>query len=49
MPEIIWPRLPYRTRLRLKAVYRIDQTAGRLVERGHFRTARWLWRACRLM
>ena len=43
-----WPRLPLHTRLRLRAVYRIDQLASRLAETGHFRAAEWLWRVCRL-
>jgi hypothetical protein len=50
MPEtrILAPRLPYTTRGLLRAERYVDRTACWLVERRHFRTAEWLWRACRM-
>jgi len=46
--RILSPRLPYRTRARLRAVGWIDRIGCMLVEHGHLRAAEWWWRACRL-
>lgn len=50
MPElrILSPRLPYATRVRLRAEYHVDGAAYWLIERRRFRAAVWLWRACRM-
>lgn len=41
--------LPARTRARLAVQRRIDRTAAWLVDRGHYRAAERLWRACRMI
>jgi hypothetical protein len=46
---VLSPRIPYRTHARLRLAGRIDRLAAGLVERGHVRTAEWMWRACRML
>lgn len=43
------PRLPLRTRLRLRTVGRIDRLGAGLIKHGHTRVAEWIWRACRMI
>jgi hypothetical protein len=40
--------LPARVRMRLAVHRRINRVGFWLVERGRFRAAAWLWRACRM-
>jgi hypothetical protein len=50
MPDlIVLPRLPYRTRARLRFTRWIDLAAARLIDHGHHQAAMRLWRACRLL
>lgn len=46
--RVLSPRLPYATRLRLRAESIIDGAAYWLIVRRRFRVAVWLWRACRM-
>ncbi|MCZ4513498.1 hypothetical protein O3Q52_36205 [Streptomyces sp. ActVer] len=46
--RVLAPRLPRTTRVRLRAEHHIDGAAVWLIERRHFRVARWLWRVCRM-
>jgi hypothetical protein len=46
--RILSPRLPYRTRARLRVQERIDGVGGWLAGHGYPGAAEWLWRACRM-
>jgi len=40
--------LPYRVRLRLKVIRRVDKLCFRLADSGHWQMAVLIWRACGL-
>ena len=46
--QILSPRLPLSTRVRLRAEHCIDRVGGWLAGHGWPGAAEWLWRACRM-
>jgi hypothetical protein len=52
MPElrVLSPRLPYRTRVRLRTEHAVNGVCGWLCRsrRGSY-VAEWVWRACRML
>jgi hypothetical protein len=47
--RVLSPRLPYRTRARLRAEHHLTAVGAWLIDHGHTGAAERLWRACRML